>query len=72
MGGGGSKPVFSSEELDVYESCTCLSSAEILLLFAKFQKLVVDLTFTRGGTELYRTTSIAGFLGVLTGVRPGA
>ena len=37
----------------------------------KFAALLVDLSFTRGGRELYSCTSIAGYLGVLTGVRPG-
>ena len=38
----------------------------------KFAALVIDLSFTRGGRELYACTSIAGYLGVLTGVRAGA
>lgn len=38
----------------------------------KFAALLVDLTFTCGGRELYSCTSIAGYLGVLTGVRAGA
>ena len=37
----------------------------------KFAALVIDLTFTRGGRDLYSCTSIAGYIGVLTGVRPG-
>ena len=37
----------------------------------KFAALVIDLSFTRGGRELYACTSIAGYLGVLTGVRAG-
>ena len=37
MGIGGS--TFSREELEVYESCTCLSSAEVLELYSKFQEL---------------------------------
>ena len=37
MGIGGS--AFSREELAVYEECTCLSSAEILELYAKFKDL---------------------------------
>ena len=36
-----------------------------------FCRLTVDLTFYRGGEELYQSTSIAGYLGVLTGVKPG-
>eukprot|EP00966_Prymnesium_polylepis_P155592 3594023-Prymnesium_polylepis.1 len=38
MGASSSAPVFSSEELDVYEACTCLSAAEILELYDKFCK----------------------------------
>ena len=38
----------------------------------KFASLLVDLTFTRGGQALYSSTSFAGYLGVLTGVRHGA
>ena len=38
----------------------------------KFAALLVDLSFTRGGRVLYSCTSIAGYLGVLTGVRAGA
>jgi hypothetical protein len=38
----------------------------------KLSGLLVDLSFTRGGYELYSCTSIAGYLGVLTGVRAGA
>eukprot|EP00964_Phaeocystis_antarctica_P064961 scaffold39123_cov42-Phaeocystis_antarctica.AAC.1 len=37
----------------------------------KFAALVIDLSFTRGGRELYACTLIAGYLGVLTGVRAG-
>jgi hypothetical protein len=38
----------------------------------KFAALLIDLKFTRGGRVLYSCTSIAGDLGVLTGVRAGA
>ena len=39
MGAQSGKAAFTEEELDVYEACTCLSAAEILELFAKYQKL---------------------------------
>jgi len=39
MGLGASKPVFSPEELDVYEACTCLNASEILALYDKYTKL---------------------------------
>ena len=38
----------------------------------KFAALRVDLTFTRGGRELFSCASIAGYFGVLTGVRSRA
>ena len=37
MGGGNS--VFKREDLEVYEACTCLSSAEVLELYEKFTDL---------------------------------
>ena len=39
MGSSAGKAAFTEEELDVYEACTCLSAAEILELFSKYQKL---------------------------------
>ena len=54
MGTGSS--AFSREELTVYETCTCLTSAEILLLHSKFKQLCgvtkdADLKLDSGGVE---------------------
>ncbi|CAF0930105.1 unnamed protein product [Rotaria sp. Silwood1] len=40
-------------------------------LSEKLRPLITQVNFTRNGQVLFRTTSFAGYIGVITGVRPG-
>jgi len=41
-------------------------------LASTLRKLAIDVDFQRGGKTLYRGTTFAGYVGLLTGMRPGA